>query len=225
VGFEPTSPAFERTKAVNALDRAATLIDCISIYVAEILIGFTWELSKQTDSLRIEYTICHDIAPFSFHRPSLPTLQKVTHEGERMEYNESLSNSFHVTFSTSIGYNVATLSPYSDSRYEVNISLRNTSIQPQDYTVSKSTRPQSDHSLPWISENVNVIKAINSPKDLYTSIWDRFITGRIKHGNRTWSRVWGFQCYVVLRTQRSCGGLIPALKKSYNIHSFRFTSG
>jgi hypothetical protein len=31
VGFEPTIPAFERAKTVHALDRAATVLDLLSI--------------------------------------------------------------------------------------------------------------------------------------------------------------------------------------------------
>jgi hypothetical protein len=33
VGFEPTIPVLERAKTVHALDRAATLIGKISLYV------------------------------------------------------------------------------------------------------------------------------------------------------------------------------------------------
>jgi hypothetical protein len=36
VGFEPTIPAFERAKTVYALDRAATVIDSLSVYRRKI---------------------------------------------------------------------------------------------------------------------------------------------------------------------------------------------
>jgi hypothetical protein len=41
VGFEPTIPAFERAKTVHALDRAATVIGCVTETPAFLFVSTT----------------------------------------------------------------------------------------------------------------------------------------------------------------------------------------
>jgi hypothetical protein len=52
VGFEPTTPVFERARTAHALDRTATVIGCLYIIIDffnSYLFTFDWLLGRSID--------------------------------------------------------------------------------------------------------------------------------------------------------------------------------